>query len=396
MKKQIRFGFTLVELLVVISIIGMLAGLLLPAVQAAREAGRRATCMANQNQIALALLNFENNQRNFPPMLGEVYSTGQAYLYNGTTYEGSGSSWVGFLLMYLEYNAAWDRLSGGKGYDFETGKSVFEELPIPIMKCKSASKQTNDNSISYVVNGGYQNQFGAWDATTDNTIWTPTGWSGNYRFALGKREEAPFFNYYARSTTASTVRGRGEPKVSVDYISTNSGTSYTLLLSENIQAGNWIQPDPASTFRSTMAARPSGGWGNEYEVAFFFPMNGHSDLNTAVQAGTLASARYDTTSDTKWSYKGFNNPRDDTAKGYKTPMFLNTDRMGSEYSGDLSGGVANSYRYARPSSMHPGTVVATFADRSTRTLNENMDKKLFVNLCRPKSDVVINPGELNQ
>lgn len=67
MRQRIRAGFTLVELLVVIAIIGVLVALLLPAVQAAREAARRAACINNLKQLALASLNFESGQGYMPP-----------------------------------------------------------------------------------------------------------------------------------------------------------------------------------------------------------------------------------------------------------------------------------------------------------------------------------------
>ena len=105
-----RRGFTLIELLVVIAIIGVLIALLLPAVQAAREAARRAHCQNNFKQVALALHNYHDAHNSLP--IGRM---GHAYDYTQPT-RGLGSadgsqerkSWVMGVLPFLEQRAVFD------------------------------------------------------------------------------------------------------------------------------------------------------------------------------------------------------------------------------------------------------------------------------------------------
>ena len=90
-------GFTLVELLVVITIIGMLIALLLPAVQAAREAARQMQCSNNLKQIGLALHNYHAMLGSFPP--GYISTVGP----NGVADDqGPGWGWAAMVLPYLE------------------------------------------------------------------------------------------------------------------------------------------------------------------------------------------------------------------------------------------------------------------------------------------------------
>src|SRR4051812_16488701 len=96
MTQRRNSAFTLVELLVVIAIIGVLVALLLPAIQAAREASRRTHCKNNLKQIGLALHNFESTRRAFPP--GFISRT---TVENGPGL-GPGWGWAAHILPYLE------------------------------------------------------------------------------------------------------------------------------------------------------------------------------------------------------------------------------------------------------------------------------------------------------
>lgn len=98
---QLRKGFTLIELLVVIAIIGILVALLLPAVQQAREAARRTSCKNNLKQFGLALHNYHDTHRTFPP--GYVYRPGPS----GENILGFG--WGAMILPFLDQSNLYSR-----------------------------------------------------------------------------------------------------------------------------------------------------------------------------------------------------------------------------------------------------------------------------------------------
>lgn len=102
-----RRGFTLVELLVVIAIIGVLVALLLPAVQAAREAARRTQCMNQIRQIGLAILNLESAHKTFPSGGIEPWPDIRRYSANGQPFgpKQQGLSWAFQILPYMEENS---------------------------------------------------------------------------------------------------------------------------------------------------------------------------------------------------------------------------------------------------------------------------------------------------
>jgi prepilin-type N-terminal cleavage/methylation domain-containing protein len=102
-----RRAFTLVELLVVIAIIGVLVALLLPAIQAAREAARRMQCSNNLKNIGLSMLNYESSMKEFPTGGATFKDRLECYVEGGKAWTGKkqGMSWAYQILPYLEQGA---------------------------------------------------------------------------------------------------------------------------------------------------------------------------------------------------------------------------------------------------------------------------------------------------
>ena len=180
-RKKGRFGpvhpaFTLVELLVVITIIGMLVALLMSAVLSAREQGRRATCLSNQRQVGAALLGYEGSHGTFPGWQNSVIW--------GTTGATSQQSWLAMLLPNLERADMWQQI-------LTTGSCSGTYLRV--LTCPSDPPSTTPPPAlsSYIANG---------------------------------------------LILRNNLTGSTTPPLTVEYISSNDGLTNTLLLGENTQA----------------------------------------------------------------------------------------------------------------------------------------------------------------
>lgn len=161
-----RNAFTLVELLVVIAIIGVLVALLLPAIQAAREAARRSQCSNNLKQLGLSVLNFEAARKELPP--------GHRMSKDGTNIDSLGS-WVTQVLPYLEEGSLFSRIDPDEKFFEQTvdvGKGEFEKTHhvfLPSMSCPS------DPAGSGAQLGLIDDHYGARGNYVANAGWSDPG-----------------------------------------------------------------------------------------------------------------------------------------------------------------------------------------------------------------------------
>lgn len=200
-----KTGFTLVELLVVIAIIGTLMGLLLPAVQSAREAGRRNTCMNNLSQLGKAMVAYDSKFGSLPGWKNPNVSGTLTRTASGTI--GPFYSWPVMLLPSLErrdiFDTAVNNITNAGSLITASGTTTPS---LEIFNCPSSPSDNTSPNLAYVGNCG-----------------SGTGALTSGSVALG---DGVLFNI------TNTLPNPQTRKMSLDFIGNGDGTASTICFSE--------------------------------------------------------------------------------------------------------------------------------------------------------------------
>ncbi len=260
MKRSVRLAFTLVELLVVIAIIGILVAMLLPAVQSAREAARRMSCVNNMKNIALAVHNYHDAKKTFPISMGfSNADQGKG--------EGPAAGWILATLPYLEEGILYDRFKEGGAFEgkWRVGQgarpqegrglgSIKNNVSVPelmatqltILQCPSDESvaQVSDQQYGWrtvpVATTSYKGVVGdSQIGESDGTIHTNLGGnppSGDYDKPA---EPHTTQNDCHRDTRCKGIFFRQSWQRPVKFSSVSDGTSKTFMIGEDIPLYNY-------------------------------------------------------------------------------------------------------------------------------------------------------------
>jgi prepilin-type N-terminal cleavage/methylation domain-containing protein len=336
-----RRAFTLVELLVVIAIIGMLAGLLLPAVQRAREAGRTTTCLNNMRNLSVAMQTYEARKRELPGyanVVGKSSSTAQPK--NPPDRLGT---WVVMLFPQIDRSneyTSWTADPAG------TSAGPPDTPYIALLVCPSnPPNQPNTPALSYVANCG-KRDFGAMTAPPVTSAANASNYTKAEKMANGV-----FFDRWTDDTTTKNNATSGFIRILMTTDHIPDGASNTLMLSENNQAVSYISGGPFNSSTGVYNANANNPARAEKETGFVWDPAAPQSL-TSNPPTTL----------------GINGDKD---RLKPNPPY--TDNM-----------------YIRPSSQHPGGVNVATCGGETLFLNEAIDYVIYCQLMTSndkKSDI---------
>ncbi len=336
-------GFTLVELLVVIAIIGILVALLLPAVQAAREAARRVSCQNNMKNIALAVLNYENHNKGLPAAATTIPNSGEVFA-SIDEFE-TDQSWIVRILPEMEEQALYDRFPKNKKVDAAEPNLIAAgdpqaAQPAPLL-CPS-------------------------DSARDRFYTTPS--IGGGKVSFGKA------NYAAFVSPVHDVCMRTFPGAMINEIQPLSrisdGTSKTLMLSE---------------IRTRDHTRdPRGVWAAALSCGTILAYDMHSDtgLTGCGKKRTEAYIPFENTSIDAMTPNSRPTGNSDRLKECPEPNVADLEIMPcSPDNGTWTGGA--------PRSRHNGGVNSAKVDGSVEFLDDNIDKFVMARM------ISINDGQGN-
>ena len=226
---EAKRGFTLVELLVVITIIGILIALLLPAVQSAREAARRAQCFNNLKQLGLAAHNHHQAHNRFP-------SGGWGWLWIGEPERGTGRNqpggWAFNVLSYLEQDAVRNAGLGLSGQTRTDAIIARVQMPIAVFYCPTRRRAL-----------AYPDSHSNYKTATCTSMTIPTGGRSDYAMNCGDQRRNEIFGgpdslqqgddpNYADWHDTSDHTGIAYERSEVTVANVRDGTSNTFLIGE--------------------------------------------------------------------------------------------------------------------------------------------------------------------